>query len=273
MKFPLKKKGRQIFSPRKERLSGGNFTEKGLALVQEMSYLESDSSESRTPSTVEKNLYRISEPQDMALDSYSFFDSNLLCLIASSDDNENTIGHSQLVAKYSLFLAGELGIRDGNFLAEVEKGAVLHDIGKAQIAKAVLCKPGPLSESEMGLIKEHPFMGYEMIEEFSNLKKAARVVLFHHEWYDGSGYPYGLQGQDIPLEARIFAIADTLDAITSDRPYRKRQGFEKAYGEILKGRGNQFDPYIADAFLSIPKGRWEQIKTETENALHFVTIH
>lgn len=215
----------------------------------------------------------MSMPQDAALDNYSFFDSNLLCLIASSDDNENTTGHSQLVAKYSLLLAKELGIQDGSFLADVEKGAVLHDIGKAHITKAVLCKPGPLSTSEMELIKEHPFFGYEMIEEFSHLKKAARVVLFHHEWYDGSGYPYGLPGQDIPLEARIFTIADTLDAITSDRPYRQKQGFEKAYDEIFKGRGIQFDPYITDVFLSIPEGSWKQIKSETENALDFVTIH
>lgn len=251
----VKKNGKQILSREKNRFFSGNYGQESTALVKD------------------ELLEKMNLPQPAELDKYSFFDSNLLCLIASSDDNENTTGHSQLVAKYSLHLTEELGIRDRSFLADVEKGAVLHDIGKAHITKAVLCKPGPLSEDEMELIKEHPFLGYEMIEEFSHLKKAARVVLFHHEWYDGSGYPYGLQGEEIPLEARIFTIADTLDAITSDRPYRQRQGFEKAYNEIFKGRGTQFDPHIADAFLSIPGESWERIKSETENALHFVTVH
>lgn len=270
---PLRKNGRRSL-PRRSRefyLEGPstqNFTPNQGKYDQEMGFSDTivPLGESMVPEGGRS-------PQDIALEKYSFFDSNLLCLIASSEENENATGHSQLVAKYSLFLAEELGMRDKNFLAEVEKGAVLHDIGKIGITKSVLCKPGPLTESEFELIKKHPFMGYEMIEEFDNLKKAARVVLFHHERYDGSGYPYGLQGRNIPLEARIFAIADTLDAITSDRPYRKRLGFDIAYKEIEKGHGNQFDPYIADVFLSIPEDRWKLIKSEIESALHFVTIH
>jgi putative nucleotidyltransferase with HDIG domain len=202
-----------------------------------------------------------------------FFNSNLLYLIAATDGNEDNAGHSQLVARYTLMLTKALGIEEKEYLLSIERGALLHDIGKIGIPESILRKPGALSEAERDIIKEHPQLGYEMIEEFHFLKKAARVVLFHHERYDGLGYPYGLEGEEIPLEARIFAIADTLDAMTSDRPYRAGQSFQSAFDEIERGRGSQFDPSVVDAFFSAPEERWHQIKIETEDSLRLLTIH
>jgi HD-GYP domain-containing protein (c-di-GMP phosphodiesterase class II) len=130
-----------------------------------------------------------------------------------------------------------------------------------------------LTEKEREIVKEHSLLGYELVEEFLFLQKASRVVLFHHESYDGLGYPYGLKGEEIPLEARIFAIADTLDAITSDRPYREGKSFRVAFDEIERVRGTQFDPHIVDAFLSVPEEKWQQIKWDTEQSLSQHTIH
>ncbi len=207
------------------------------------------------------------------LDNQAYLHSNLLYLIAATDGNEDTVGHSQLVARYSLLLTRALRIDDRTFSVEIERGALLHDIGKIGIPESILRKPGPLTDKEREIVKEHPFLGYEMVEEFQFLQKASRVVLFHHESYDGRGYPYGLKGEEIPLEARIFALADTLDAITSDRPYRKGQSFRTAFDEIERARGTQFDPYIVDAFLSVPEEKWLQIKREADSALPLSSIH
>ena len=203
----------------------------------------------------------------------AFFNSNLLYLIAITDGNEDTLGHSQLVSRYTILFAKELGIEDWNFLIDLERGALLHDIGKIGIPEFVLRKGGPLTRKEREVVKEHPFLGYEMIEGFDFLKRAAQVVLFHHEFYDGAGYPFGLSGSDIPLAARIFALADTLDAITSDRPYKEGKSFEEALEEIEKCRGSQFDPDLADAFLSIPKEKWQKIKDKSIISLPLSAVH
>lgn len=202
-----------------------------------------------------------------------FLNSNLLYLIAATDGNEDTLGHSQLVSRYTLMLTKALGIEDKNYLVNIERGALLHDIGKIGIPEFILRKPGSLTMVEKEIIKEHPLIGYEMLEEFSFLKKASQVVLYHHESYDGRGYPYGLVGEEIPLEARIFSLADTLDAITSDRPYRKAQSFVEAIKEIEKGKGSQFDPQVVEAFLSVTKDRWQQIKEESEESFRIHTVH
>ena len=203
----------------------------------------------------------------------AFLHSNLLYLIAATDGNEDTVGHSQLVARYTLLLTKALGIDDRDFSVNIERGALLHDIGKIGIPESILKKAGPLNEKEREIIKEHPLLGYEMVVEFQSLRKASRAVLFHHESYDGSGYPYGLKGEEIPLEARIFSIADTLDAITSDRPYRKGQSFRAAFDEIERFRGTQFDPHIVDAFLSVSEEKWRQAKFDTGNAFLPYSVH
>ncbi|NOR52980.1 MAG: HD domain-containing protein [Candidatus Aminicenantes bacterium] len=203
----------------------------------------------------------------------AFLNSSLLYYIAATDGNEDTVGHSQLVARYTIFLAKTVGIEDKNSLINIERGALLHDIGKIGIPEFILRKAGSLTEIEREIVQEHPFLGYGMIEEFDFLKEAAQIVLFHHESYSGDGYPFGLRGEEIPLEARIFALADTLDAITSDRTYREGRSFDEAYREIEKNQGSQFDPLIVEVLLSIPKEEWQNIKAETKIILPVHSVH
>ena len=202
-----------------------------------------------------------------------FLNSSLLYLIEVTDGNEDTLGHSQFVASYTLMLAKVLGIEDKRLLLDMERGAMLHDIGKTGIPDSILRKPGALTFVEKEVVKEHPLIGYELLGGFQFLSKPAQVVLYHHESYDGSGYPYGLAGDEIPLEARIFSLADTMDAITSDRPYRKAMDFDEVRREIEIGRGRQFDPQVVGAFLSVPLEKWQQIKDKTEKFFHLHTIH
>jgi len=216
---------------------------------------------------------QISDLEEDIAEKQIFFNSSLLYLIAATDGNEDTIGHSKLVASYTSFLTKALGTGDKNFLVNIQRGALLHDIGKIGIPEFILRKNCSLNEREKEILQEHPLLGYEMIEEFDFLKKATHVVLYHHERYDGSGYPFGLTGEEIPLEARIFALTDTLDAITSDRPYRKGKSFEEALREIEKCRGSQFDPFLLDVFLSIPKEKWQHIKAETLASFRLPTVH
>ena len=216
---------------------------------------------------------QISDIEEDITEKQTFFNSNLLYLIAATDGNEDSIGHSKLVASYTTLLTKALGMEDKNILIDIQRGALLHDIGKIGIPEFILRKASPLTEREREIIQEHPLLGYEMLEEFDFLKRATQVVLYHHERYDGSGYPFSLTGEEIPLEARIFALADTLDAITSDRPYRKGKSFEDALREIEKYRGIQFDPLLLDVFLSIPKEKWQDIKAETQATLRLSTVH
>ena len=211
--------------------------------------------------------------EDDIAEKQIFFNSSLLYLIAATDGNEDSLGHSKLVASYTTLLTKDLGIEDKDFLVNIQRGALLHDVGKIGIPEFILRKAMSLSEREKGILQEHPLLGYEMIEEFDFLKKAARVVLYHHERYDGRGYPFGLVGEETPLEARIFALADTLDAITSDRPYRKGKSFEDALREMEKCRACQFDPVLLDVFLSIPVEKWQDIKAETLASLRLPLVH
>ena len=203
----------------------------------------------------------------------AFFSSNLLYLIAITDGNEDTLGHSQLVSKYSVLFARELGIEDRSFLIDLERGALLHDIGKIGVPEFVLRKEGALTGGEREVVREHPLLGFEMIKGFDFLADAAHVILYHHERYDGTGYPFGLKGEEIPMGARIFALADTLDAITSDRPYRKGKNFDDALMEIKKGKDTQFDPLLTEVFLSIPREKWEEIKQNARASLPLSAVH
>jgi putative nucleotidyltransferase with HDIG domain len=203
----------------------------------------------------------------------AFFSSNLLYLIAITDGNEDTLGHSQLVSKYSVLFARELGIEDQSFLVDLERGALLHDIGKIGVPEFVLRKEGALTQREREVVREHPLLGFEMIKGFDFLADAAHVILYHHERYDGTGYPFRLKGEEIPLGARIFALADTLDAITSDRPYRKGKNFDDALMEIKKGKDTQFDPLLTEVFLSVPREKWEEIKENHRASLPLSAVH
>ena len=166
-------------------------------------------------------------------------------------DNE-TAGHARRVARYSIEIAKAIGC-SSEVLVQMNRGAYLHDMGKIAIPDGILFKKGRLTHREWEVMRTHAWIGYNLISRISLLAPVAEILLTHHERYDGAGYPRGLQGDSIPLGARIFAIADTLDAMTSDRPYRKALPYSVAREEIAREAGSQFDPEIVKAFLSIPE--------------------
>ena len=172
-----------------------------------------------------------------------------------------TLQHSKRVAAYAVLL-GEVRKLPTEELGHLELGALLHDIGKIAIPHNVLMKPEPLNDEEWGVMKLHPQIGWELLSEFPELGAEAEIVYSHHERFDGKGYPRGLKDHDIPLGARIFSIVDTLDAITSDRPYRRRQPIETALAEIASHSHKQFDPTLVRAFQGIPRGVLEKIAGE-----------
>ncbi len=162
----------------------------------------------------------------------------------------STRGHLDRTHRYGLLLAKrvdpELAARP-----EVGYGFFLHDIGKVGVPEAVLRKPGPLDESEWAVMREHPTIGAQIVSPIRFLAGAIEIVQSHHERWDGRGYPTGLRGEGIPLAARVFAIADSFDAMTSDRPYRAAMPIERALEELRQGAGTQFDPTIVRAFLDL----------------------
>jgi putative nucleotidyltransferase with HDIG domain len=179
--------------------------------------------------------------------------------------DQETEGHSRRVTAYTIELAKALGV-GSNELRIIARGAFLHDIGKIATPDAILLKPGRLSPLEMSIMREHCQRGYDMVRKIPFLRDAAEIVYAHQERFDGTGYPRGLRGEAIPLGARIFAIADTLDAMTSDRPYRKGTTFAAARAEILRCSGSQFDPVIIGAFMKITDDQWVEIRASVGNA-------
>jgi putative nucleotidyltransferase with HDIG domain len=175
-----------------------------------------------------------------------------------------TAGHSHRVVLYSLKIAAALSLSREE-CQTVAVGAWLHDIGKLAIPDSILLKPGSLTEAEWRVMRSHVEIGYELVREIPFLQHAAEFIRSHHERSDGSGYPRGLSGQDIPVGARIFAIADTVDAMTSDRPYRLALPFREALEEIRSGTGKRYDERAAQAFLSLPAETWEAIRFENQS--------
>lgn len=179
------------------------------------------------------------------------YQATLLALSAALDARDReTEGHSQRVTKWANAIGQQLQLSPEE-LTDLERGALLHDVGKIGISDNILLKAGPLTPEERELMNQHPKMGYEMLKGIPFLKNALAVVLHHQEMYDGSGYPAGLRGEQIPLGARIFAVADTYDAMTSMRPYRKALSHQQALREIVRCRGTQFDPRVVDAFVAL----------------------
>jgi putative nucleotidyltransferase with HDIG domain len=175
--------------------------------------------------------------------------------------DSETEGHSKRVTAYTIALARAMGYGQEE-IRMIARGAFLHDIGKMAIPDAILLKPGALTEEERTIMREHCARGYQMVRKIPYLREAAEIVYAHQERYDGKGYPRGLRGEQIPFGARIFAIADTLDAITSDRPYRRASSFAEARGEILKCSGSQFDPRLVELFASLPDDLWQDLREE-----------
>jgi putative nucleotidyltransferase with HDIG domain len=193
------------------------------------------------------------------------YDQTLEALGAALDLRDGaTAGHSGRVTRYAVTVAQAMGFSEEQ-LHELARGAYLHDIGKIGIPDGILLKDGPLTRQELELMRSHVAIGYQFVKRIGFLAPAAEIVLAHQERYDGGGYPLGLRGTEIPLGARIFAVADTFDAMTSDRPYRKALPAEAAFEEIRREAGHQFDPEVVRVFLSLPRDIWEEIR---DNAIH-----
>jgi putative nucleotidyltransferase with HDIG domain len=193
-------------------------------------------------------------------DLQASYEASLEALVTALDFRDNeTHGHSRRVVEYAMLVAESLGVREPD-LTWIRRGAILHDVGKIGVPDAILRKPGKLDAAEWEEMKKHPEMGYRMLEHVPFLAPALDIVLSHQERWDGSGYPRGLRGQEIPLGARIFAAVDTFDAMTSDRPYRAALTIEAAREEIRRFSGIQFDPRIAEAFLAIDARVWRDIR-------------
>ena len=174
-----------------------------------------------------------------------------------------TAGHTKRVTAYTIAIARKMGLpkEEINIIA---RGAFLHDIGKMAIKDEILFKPGKLTKDEMDIMKEHAYLGYKIVSKIPFLAEAAEIVYSHQERYDGTGYPRGLKGEEIPLGARIFSIADTLDAMTVKRPYRDARSIEVARKEIQDWSGRQFDPEIVRVFLDMPGNIWDDLRRDID---------
>lgn len=183
-------------------------------------------------------------------------------ILKALDAKDNyTFGHSMRVAYFSLVTGAEAQLSPEE-MYELELAAIFHDIGKIGTPDAVLNKPSRLSEDEFNIMKQHPENSFEILKEFPMFEKIAQSARLHHERYDGKGYPLGLKGDEIPLGARIILIADTFDAMTSTRPYRKGLPYEVAFEELVQFSGTQFDPKLVQLFIE--GMRKEALKGEEE---------
>jgi putative nucleotidyltransferase with HDIG domain len=178
-----------------------------------------------------------------------------------------TEGHSKRVTAYTIAIARSMGLGTDR-IRVIARGAFLHDVGKMAIPDAILRKPGKLTDAEIATMREHCERGYQMLRKIPFLAEAAEIVYAHQEWWDGSGYPRGLKGEEIPLGARIFAVADTLDAMRSDRPYRSAQPLAVVRQEIQRYSGQQFDPTVVKVFLAMPETIWEGLRKEIDAQIY-----
>jgi HD-GYP domain-containing protein (c-di-GMP phosphodiesterase class II) len=167
--------------------------------------------------------------------------------------------HAERVAAYGMELARATGVNMEDS-PQLEFGFLLHDVGKVAVPDAILFKSGSLTEEEYSLVRRHPLIGTEILRDVDFLGEGKLVVRHHHERWDGQGYPDGLAGEAIPLAARVFAVADALDALTTDRPYRPASTFAIARREIYGGAGSHFDPGIVDAYRQIPDATFESLR-------------
>jgi putative nucleotidyltransferase with HDIG domain len=192
------------------------------------------------------------------------YDETLEALGGALDlKDAETEGHCKRVTAFTIAIAKAMDT-DPALLPQIARAAFLHDIGKMAIPDRILRKPGPLDDDERTVMRTHCEVGYNMLIRIPFLREAAEIVLAHQEYYDGTGYPRGLRGESIPLGARIFAIADALDAMISDRPYRKALSIEHARGEIRRCSETQFDPKVVEVFLAMPESMWMELHQNVE---------
>lgn len=228
-------------------------------LVAAKRYYEQSLEETVRLRTVE--LRSLNEDLNRMLEAlYQNYRATLRALAGALEARDvETAGHSDRVVAYSLRLGRELGLSHKELIA-LEQGALLHDIGKIGVRDSILLKCGALTGPEWEEMREHITYGLRIIDGIDFLSGAAPVVGEHHEKYDGSGYPLGLRGDRIHINARIFAVADAFDAITSDRPYRSSASYTEARKEIISSSSIHFDPVVVDAFLAVPESEWSEIR-------------
>ena len=206
---------------------------------------------------VERKTAELTNALDLLTQSY---DDTLEALGSALDlKDAETEGHSQRVTAYTISIAKNVPV-PLPYLVVLARAAFLHDIGKMAIPDKILRKPGPLDDAEKKTMRNHCEIGYNMLTRIPFLRDAAEIVLAHQEFFDGTGYPRSLRGEQIPLGSRIFSIADALDAMLSDRPYRKALPMSHAREEIRRCAGTQFDPRIVEVFLSIPENHWIDLR-------------
>jgi len=241
-----------IYSAIKNEINKRDLIRENESYLQSLKKISSDRSENIRKALELENIYNTTI-------------ENLMTALDLRD--VETLGHSITVAKYSEVLADISGIKSKATLENIRRGALLHDIGKIAIPDSILLKPSELSAGEWEKIRLHPALGFGLIKEIKLLKEAGNIILYHHERYDGTGYPNGLKKEEIPIEARIFAVADTLDAITSHRPYRQEKSYGQAKEEITNNSKSQFDPRVVNFFCSLSLNKWEKIRLETTKLL------
>jgi putative nucleotidyltransferase with HDIG domain len=223
----------------------------------------------------QKNLERLVQQRTAELKNAlsqleESYDETLEALGGALDlKDSETEGHCKRVMVFTLEIAKSMGI-EASRLPQLARAACLHDIGKMAIPDRILRKPGPLTEDERTTMRTHCEIGYKMLIRIPFLREAAEIVLAHQEYFDGSGYPRGLSRQDIPLGARIFAIADALDAMISDRPYRSALSVDHARREIERCAGTQFDPEIVEVFLRIEESIWLDLRENSRGSIRQV---
>jgi putative nucleotidyltransferase with HDIG domain len=231
------------------------------AVKRSLDYFELRESKRRYENHLEELVKQRTIELDQALLSLEdAYRSTLKSLTAALETRDaETHGHSERVVTFSLRLGRELGLDKAQMTA-LEFGSLLHDIGKIGVPDAILRKPAKLDEAEWTKMREHPLHGQAILREIEFLEGAARVVAQHHERWDGSGYPLGLKGCEIDLNARIFAVADAFDAMVSDRVYRRGRSYEAAAAELDAWAGRQFDPKVVAAFHRVPLQDWEELQ-------------
>jgi response regulator RpfG family c-di-GMP phosphodiesterase len=232
------------------------------AVKRALDYYELRTAKRRYENHLEELVEQRTAELDQALLSLEdAYRSTLKALTAALETRDaETHGHSERVVTFSLRLGRELGLNKARMM-ELEFGSLLHDIGKIGVPDSILRKPAKLTEDEWVRMREHPLHGQQILREIEFLEGASRVVAQHHEKWDGSGYPLGLRGEEIDLNARIFAVADAFDAITSDRVYRAGRSYEEAAKELDGWSGRQFDPQVVEAFHRVPREDWEELRS------------
>jgi putative nucleotidyltransferase with HDIG domain len=250
------------------KLSGEDFDDDDVKLLEAMSHVAAVAIENVRLYEREREKTRLLGEAYVSLQKTHGATLKALAGVLDMRDDA-THGHSNRVVAYSLRLAEAMGVDDPAVLKAIGAGALLHDVGKIGVPDSILRKPGKLTEAEWVEMKKHPEMGYRLLRGIDFLQDILPTVRYHHEHWDGSGYPFGLQGEEIPLEARIFAVVDAFDAITSQRPYSKARTYKEAAKIFRQESGKTFDPDIVEAFLSVPPEEWERLRDSVMQSLQY----